>query len=275
MRKLAASLAAAALALLVAPPAAADDVTGPEFAELVGAAAAGDDEARALLADVTSVDGTPIDTDRLLTGASRDVAARLSTLSALPVERPRPAPEREQATADAIREATGTNGGQLAPRRGPVDDVVPEPARRTLASPVFWMILGAVALAFAGVTVAITARRRARFTGHPQRAVAKTPTPSREGPVARAEDALAAGDASLAVRLRFQEGTRRLAQAGVVPAAESATSGMVRRAVGGPVIADLASTFDRVAYGGVPASREEGELALEAWARIERTVHRA
>ena len=81
-------------------------------------------------------------------------------------------------------------------------------------------------------------------------------------------DAEARGDYATAVRLRFRAGVARLARAGVVEERPSATTGQLRRQVRAPEFADIAAAFDRIVYGGRPATAADASLALDGWRRL-------
>jgi hypothetical protein len=85
----------------------------------------------------------------------------------------------------------------------------------------------------------------------------------------RAADAAArAGDLDHAVRLRFVAGVLRLDQAGVITYRSSLTTGQLRSRVPSRSFAELAATFDEIAYGGRPAQEDDVRAATEAWPRV-------
>ena len=80
-----------------------------------------------------------------------------------------------------------------------------------------------------------------------------------------ADAAEAAGDAAMALRLRFRAGLLRLGRARVVPLRDSLTSGEARRLVRLPEFDLLAGTHDEVVYGGRSARAEDAVDARERW----------
>jgi hypothetical protein len=89
--------------------------------------------------------------------------------------------------------------------------------------------------------------------------------PARDDPRAierRAEEAEAAGDHALAVRLRFRAGLLRL---GIRP---SQPSGEVARTLRSEDFDALARTFDEVIYGGRAARAADSEEARRRWPAV-------
>ena len=84
----------------------------------------------------------------------------------------------------------------------------------------------------------------------------------------RAETAAREGDLDGAVRLRFRAGLMRLDARRAIALRPSLTTGEVARTLRSPVFAELAGTFEEVAYGGRAAHPEEVEAARSGWPRI-------
>lgn len=77
-----------------------------------------------------------------------------------------------------------------------------------------------------------------------------------------------AGDLATAVRLRFRAGLVRLGDAGALAYRPSLTAGAAARVVPSPTLAELAATFDAIAYGGRPASAVDVDAARAGWRRV-------
>lgn len=84
----------------------------------------------------------------------------------------------------------------------------------------------------------------------------------------RADAAAREGDLDGAVRLRFRAGLMRLDARRAIALRPSLTTGEVARTLRSPVFAELAGTFEEVAYGGRAAHPEEVEAARSGWPRV-------
>ena len=84
----------------------------------------------------------------------------------------------------------------------------------------------------------------------------------------RAAEAERAGNLQQAFRLLFRAGLAELDEAGVVEVRPGRPNGDIVRAVPSPTLAELASAFDRVAYGGRRVTSEELSAARDAWPRV-------
>jgi len=92
-----------------------------------------------------------------------------------------------------------------------------------------------------------------------------------------AEEALARGDLDEAVRARYHLLLIALSARGIVEDAPSLTAGECRLAVAtaepelAKAVTDATATFERVAYGAVPADRDDVETLTDAERRVRRT----
>jgi hypothetical protein len=66
----------------------------------------------------------------------------------------------------------------------------------------------------------------------------------------------------------------RLAEHGVIAVEPTTTSGSIRRAVPGPTVAELATTFDEVAYGRRRADAADAAAAEAGWSEVATEVAR-
>lgn len=86
--------------------------------------------------------------------------------------------------------------------------------------------------------------------------------------LAAAARALADGNASLAIRLRFRAGLLQLDDAGRLEFLPTLTTRAVDRVVRSESFHSIGMTFDRTAYGDCIATAEEYELSDRAWAAV-------
>lgn len=89
---------------------------------------------------------------------------------------------------------------------------------------------------------------------------------------AAAVSAEAAGDYSLALRLRFRHGLVTLRDNGAIELRPSMTSAQVGRRLRSPVFDGLARTFDAVVYGGRRASSDDLLAARDGWRHVVASV---
>ena len=145
---------------------------------------------------------------------------------------------------------------------------IPDPISAALGSWLTWLIAGLVVLTFVVVAL-VRSRRRGRPWGRLGGRGAES-APGRDAGLLerRAEEAEAAGDYSLAIRLRFEAGAVRLAERGVIDHDETLTAGGLRRAVRLHAADHAAAEFDRVAYGGRAAGPEDAAMARDDWRAI-------
>ena len=270
-----------AIALVLAPSAAATEVTGTELQSLAKRAP-DDPQALARLRSVDSVDGQPVDLERALAGASGvELRLRLRAL------------RTRSGGAGPVPNARGQAEKILAERRFQ-DDATPRPLRRPLewlSAPVrrvgealdrlvtwlagplpggestFWAIVALLVCSTAAVFAVRISRGR----------VGATREGSRRGRAPRldpgrlereADTAERRGDFELALRLRFRAGLIRLGLAEAIPLRDSLTSGEVRRRLRLDEFDLLATTFDEVVYGGRSPQRSDVEHARAGWPRV-------
>jgi hypothetical protein len=88
----------------------------------------------------------------------------------------------------------------------------------------------------------------------------------------QAAEAEQRGEYATAVRLRFRAGVVRLARRGLVDHADTSRTSAVRRAVPSDTMAQVATTFEAIAYGARPAGRDEAESSRHGWDAIRREV---
>ena len=280
--RVAAAILLIAVAAGVVHPAGAQTVTGAQLQALAEQATT-DPRALAQLRAVRQVDGRPVDVAGALDGAEGpELAARLRTLA-------RGAGAGAAAPVSAA-EARGEAAAVLEGRRFK-DPRVPRPFQgilRTLGrwlEPLFdpfrWVWrsvdgniaaqLALVAAVFAGalaISLRLIGRRGARtvrLSGAMEVDFAGLDPGDLEREAAAAE---AAGDLDRAVRLRFVAGVVRLDQAGVISYRPSLTTGQLRTRVGSTSFAELARTFDEIAYGGRRADDADVQAAKATWPRI-------
>lgn len=264
MRRLRAAASAVALfaALAAAAPAAAEDVSRSELKLLLSAAPT-DPAAEARLEGVTSVEGRPADLDRVLGDDPGQRDARLAELG------------RAVGASDA-----GVDGASLSERARELagDGPPPPPERSDGGGGGSFAPLGVstpVAIGLAVLTIlvaALLAQRAGRRRLPPSwEEGAPAGEDGDEGEVSPrrleqlAERAARDGDHATAVRLRFRAGLQRLAGVQAIELRPSLTAGQVARSVPSSRLRGLTSTFERVVYGGVPATEEDSSTARRDW----------
>jgi len=281
-RRAAALLTFLAVALVVSagPVTAAEDVTGSELRELA-ARAEHDPAARQALAEVRRVDGRPVDMRAALEGADEtERRARVRTLAegggAAPVA-------GAQDDASRILEGRRYNPAQPPrPLRGvlrrvggwlrPIGDVV-----ERVRVPDWAKLVLAVAVLGAAIAVAarLVTRRKAVALGDSAHELRRRRRHDDPDALEReADDAERRGEFDVAVRLRFRAGLLRLDAAGALELRPSLTTGELRRRLPSEALADLASTFEAVAYAGDPADADDVAAARRDWPRVIHEVGR-
>jgi hypothetical protein len=277
---------AGAIALLLAPAAAAGDVSGSEFQSLVRRAA-DDPQALATLRSVDSVDGRHVDLEQALSGASgAELRLRLRALYARSQASAPPAQSRRKAER-ILSERRFQDEATPRPFRrllewlsAPVREVVRALDRvvEALARPLpggestFWTLLALLVCATAAVIAVRIARNR---TGTSAERLRRTGRGGRLDPgrlEREADEAERRGDFERALRLRFRAGLIRLGLAEAIPLRDSVTSGEVRRRLREPEFDLLATTFDEVVYGGRRPERSDAENARDGWPRVLKAV---
>jgi len=132
---------------------------------------------------------------------------------------------------------------------------------------VLWAILAALLL---GAIAVLTLHGTRRVLAEP--AGAWTPAgPRRTSPQALEASADAAerdGRLQEAVRLRFQAGLMRLAEADVIDPASATPNAQLRRMLRSERFDALARRFDEIVYGGDEARAEDIEAARREWPRL-------
>ena len=281
-RALAAAAALGAIALVLAPAAAARDVTAEQFRALARTAAHNPD-ALASLRDVDSVEGRPVDVDRALAGASdRELRLRLQALAAA-----------QGAAASAT--GAGDRAQRILEERRFQPEPTPRPFRRLLewlrapvreageaigrtveflASPLpggestFWFLLALLVCTAAAVVATRMARRRSAVAVERARRSGSGPKLDPRRLEREAADAERRGDLELALRLRFRAGLIRLGLARAIPLRDSLTTGDVRRRLEQPEFDRLAAAFDEVVYGRRAPVQTDVEDARAGWPRV-------
>jgi hypothetical protein len=266
-----------ALAIAVAAPAAAENVTATELRALAGRAA-DDPAALERLRGVDAVDGAPVDVDGALGSASgEELRERLDTLASGGERRavsgdPR-ADAREIVSQRRFRgtRVEGPFRGLLDRIAGwlePLGDLVPRLDRALPGGrEVVWMLLGAAVIALGWLLGGRTIRRRAALaaaTGGGGRGRVEFP-----GELERlAEEAERRGEHEAALRLRFRAGLLRLDARGAIDYRPSLRTHEVAATLGSDAFDRLAAGFDEVVYGERPARAEDVEAARRDWEAV-------
>jgi hypothetical protein len=289
-RRLLGIAALVVLLIPVAPAGAAEDMNAAELRRLV-ARAEHDPQARRALAEVRRVDGRPVDLRPTLeTDDEAQLRNRLRTLASDDATPAPTGPDEARARDEAGRILDGRDfkpapvprpfqgalrrvGGWLRPVFEPVGRWL-DPVVRFFA-PLWETLLGRVAIAtlvlLATVVVArrlVQRRTQAAIEAHGR---GRQNRKRHDDPAALESEADAAerdGDFDRAVRLRFRAGLLRLDQAGAIEARPSLTTGQLIRRVRSNTLAELAATFDEVAYGGRGAEADDVAAARRDWPRV-------
>lgn len=88
----------------------------------------------------------------------------------------------------------------------------------------------------------------------------------------QADQAEAAGDMALAVRLRFRAGLIRIRDADVVDIRSFQTTSQLRRAIPARSFSPVADQFEEIIYGGRTATADDATMARECWRQVLREV---
>jgi hypothetical protein len=221
-------------AIVAAAPAAATDVTANQLA----AALRGADPAQAI-ARLKTLRAPRAGEPTLISDSGARAAAVLRDLGYKP--------PRSAATSST---QSGGSGG------------LPGPAW-------LWLALGALVVVISSVAAS--------------RALSRLEPPVREAPAGDdaqderatraslerdANAAEARGAFSEAVRLRFRAGLLALTRKSVIDGRPSLRNAEISREIRSPEFDRLADTFERVAYGGDPASAADANEAREGWSRV-------
>jgi hypothetical protein len=278
------------LSVLVAPAANAAEASRDEVIRLAEDAAF-DDGALAQLRDVDSIDGEPVDIERLISGAERtDIERRITTLFSEDVPEPRD-PAADRADAEQVLEQDRYQPEEIPrPFRGPLEWIADrlEPVGDAIGAVFGWIVdvftslaagtpggaatlwtligLAVVLFVFVQTRRVIERRGRAKASEGPIGELTRSDDPrdlEREAAAARAR-----GDHALEVRLLFRAGVIRLARARVIPARYSLTTGEIRRLLHSGDFDRVGRSFDEIAYGNRAATTDDGDAARAGWARV-------
>jgi hypothetical protein len=264
----------------LAGPAGATDVS-PERLRGLAARARTDPGALAELRRVDSVAGTPVDVERLLSGAEGTaLEARLRVLTAAGGAR------SDGHAGAARREAHEILGQRRFEERG-----TPRPFReplewlrdwlRSAVEPVVsriaphvpggrstvWLVLAVIVVAAAALLSARVVRGRAAEAATRARAEVAGPLDPRVLE-READEAERRGELEEALRLRFRAGLVRLQRAEAIPARDSLTSGEVARRLRSSDFDRVAATFDEVVYGRRRPEPADVQSSRAAWSRV-------
>jgi Domain of unknown function (DUF4129) len=277
-------VAAVVAAVLAAGPAGATDVT-PERLRALAEEASRDPSALAELRRVDSVDGRPVDVERLLAGArERELEGRLRVLAEEGGSSGGgTAAEARRTAREILSERRFEDRGPPRPFREPLewlsdrlrgavdpllDRVAPHvPGGRSTV----WTIVALAVIALAGFLGSRLVRRRAaEAAGRAREAVAGPTDPRR---LERdADEAERRGELERALRLRFRAGLLRLQRAEAIPSRDSLTSGEVSRRLRSRDFDRIAETFDEVVYGGRRPGPADVESSRAGWSRVLETA---
>jgi hypothetical protein len=266
------------VALVLAAPAAAEEVTATELRGLA-ARAAEDPAALERLRGVDAVDGAAVDVAAALGSASGDeLRDRLAVLAAAPRERVAATgdPRADAREIVAQRRFRGTH--VAGPFRGLLDriaswlrrigDLVPRMDRALPGGRwVVWLLLGTAVIGLGWLLGGRTIRRRAALaaaTGGDGRTRGESPGELER----RADEAERRGDHEVALRLRFRAGLLRLDARGTIEYRPSLQTHEVARTLGSEAFDRLAAGFDDVVYGDRPARAEDVEAARRDWEAV-------
>lgn len=277
-----------ALTVLVATPAAAEEVTSAEAAERARAAVDGDvaplDELRA----VTAIDGRPVDLGPVLSTDGDERAERLGELAELWSAGGSGGSTEGDAAASAAADRTLAADVLDQDRFKEAD--LPRPFRRPLqwlgdrvkglwdgAVDLLAPVLGTrgaalllVAAMLAGLVAALAAIIRRRSKGSVERARGGgnwlvDPDLDPADLEAAADRASAAGDHGAAVRLRYEAGLLRLVDADRLVLRPETTAGSAARQVGDPTMDELTVAFEEIVYGERAATAADDDASRTGW----------
>jgi hypothetical protein len=273
LRRVATAALAASLALTLPPAAGATDVSSAQLQALAGRAAAGDALALSALRGVTAVDGRPAQVGAALEAqTAQQLRSRLVTLSAPTNPAANVEPGQAQATADQLLAAPRFQSqpvpDPLATALNKLGDWLGSLAAGAPGGPgLFWGVLAALVLALTGLGVRRMMRRLEPAARARTRAgAADQPTPdSLRRDAQAAENAGAFGDA---VRLRFRAGLLALGDQRAIEYRPSLLTTDVARRLHSAQFDALASTFERIAYGGEPGVESDAAAAREGWTAV-------
>lgn len=292
--------ASVALVLLVLhSPAHAAEAPRSEVLELAHEATF-DDDALERLKDIDSIDGRPVDMERLVAGArGTDIEDRVAALvsETPPSTATGRDPAADRAEAEQILEQERYRPQEIPrPFRGPLEWIADrlEPVGNAVdaffgwvadlfgriadgtpgGAATLWLFIGvAVVTIVAAQTKKVIGRRgRSRTAEATSRAALRGEDP--RDLERRAAEARERGDHDLEVRFLFRAGVLRLARARAIPSRRSVTTGEIRRLLSSDEFDRLGRSFDEIAYGRRPASGADGDDARSGWSRVLQKVER-
>lgn len=277
MKKLLLSIVAVVLAL--AAPATATERSLPDITRLARSAADGDARALEALRSTTAVDGSRVDVAAALAGADPDeTTARLRTLIRV-LETRNGSPIAGDRLGETLADVLSQPKFQAPPESlwdrlvawlsswflSLLGDVI-----ALLGGPLIAGILalGLLAVIVALSTARIARRRAARIDARLdlERLIDEAADPADLERMAR--EAADRGDFGTAVRARFVAGILRLHTAGRIRYTKGLTTGQIADQLQSDTFSTLASTFDEIAYGDRPGTREDHAQAVESWSRL-------
>lgn len=292
MRVIALSLVLVFSSLFFATTAAAAEVTRSEALELANDAAF-DDEALRRLRAIDSIDGQPVDMERLVAGAEGDEYLQRVEALVEPGIEPDAArdPAADKAVAKEILAHDRFQPDEIPrPFRGPLEWIAErlEPVRNAIDSffgwiarlfstvargtpggaATLWTLLGLVVVAVVVWQTRRVIERRNEQGPEPEGDAVSLQVDDPRELERRAAAARDRGEHDLAVRLLFRAGLLRLARARVIPARPSLTTGQLRSLLSMPEFDALGRTFDEIAYGRRPATDADSAAARSGWTDV-------
>jgi hypothetical protein len=267
--KHAAWLATGALVALTAlasvAPAAATDVTAYQFSSLSAAASTGDTPALAALRAVTAIDGRPVSLAAALSGAdSSQTIARLKTLVAPREGGPTLISDSGARAATILRDL-----GYKPPQSAAANSTQSYSGGGLPGGAWLWVALGALVVLASSFAAS---RTLSRLEPPVRDAAIGDDSPNERATRASlerdAEAAEARGAFEEAVRLRFRAGLLGLTRKSAIDGRPSLRNAEISREIQSREFDRLSGTFERVAYGGEPASAEDASEAREGWRRV-------
>ncbi len=248
-------------------------------------AAVDDDRALAELRGIEELDGRPVDLAAATAALGGDRRARLAALAdalAGPAEPGDPPVDREASrqVAEQVLEADKYQEDQvprpfqgalawLADRLRPVGRALGRVIDPILGLPGGPVILLVLIVAAGGTATAWLISRRSRAVVTQGGAGSLVdPALDPDEVAQRADDAEAAGDLTVAIRLRYQAGLLRLARAGELVLRPDTTAEGAARQVGRPAMDELTRDFEEIVYGDRVATEADVRLARRAWPEV-------
>jgi len=239
------------------------------------AAARGNPSAIAELRQVTFVSGHPVDLDALLSsGSASELTSRIRTLETTTAPSSAAPTSAGQVRATAGRILRGDGYGKptvpdpLADLLNDVARLVVRAASDAPGGPVlFWTLCTALALGLGGAAARRALRRRDPGARQTQVTSSTRIVDPRELE-RHAAEAEEAGDFDQGVRLRFQAGLLRLDSRALITYRPSLLTAEVAQKLSSPAFDELAGAFERVAYGGQHAARQDAVASRRGWEKV-------